>query len=85
MAGKGGRDRGIPRFPSIDPMSAVSSPHTKAPAPSFIFTSKLKSESRILFPRSPYSLICPIAFLRRSMARGYSALMYMIPLLAPIA
>jgi len=33
-AGKGGRFVGIPRLPSIEAISAVSSPHTKAPAPS---------------------------------------------------
>lgn len=34
-AGKGGRIRGIPLLPSIEAISAVSSPQTKAPAPSF--------------------------------------------------
>ena len=34
VAGKGGRERGIPRFPSMDAIKAVSSPQTKAPAPS---------------------------------------------------
>ena len=33
MAGKGGRGRGIPRFPSMEVIRAVSSPQTKAPAP----------------------------------------------------
>jgi len=33
-AGNGGRKRGIPRRPSMDAISAVSSPHTNAPAPS---------------------------------------------------
>ena len=32
-AGNGGRGRGIPRLPSIDLISAVSSPQTNAPAP----------------------------------------------------
>ena len=32
--GKGGLILGIPRLPSTDAISAVSSPHTKAPAPS---------------------------------------------------
>ena len=32
--GNGGLGCGIPLFPSIDAMSAVSSPHTNAPAPS---------------------------------------------------
>src|ERR1700690_2109869 len=35
-AGKGGRGRGLPAWPSSDAMSAVSSPHTNAPAPSTI-------------------------------------------------
>ena len=38
VAGNGGRARGIPRRPSIEAMSAVSSPHTNAPAPSFSLT-----------------------------------------------
>src|ERR1019366_3021496 len=33
-AGKGGRGRGLPASPSSDAISAVSSPHTNAPAPS---------------------------------------------------
>ena len=37
-AGNGGRIRGMPRRPSIEAMRAVSSPHTKAPAPSFSAT-----------------------------------------------
>src|SRR5512136_1963226 len=32
-AGKGGRVRGMPLLPSMLPIRAVSSPHTKAPAP----------------------------------------------------
>ncbi len=32
-AGKGGRGRGMPRLPSMEVISAVSSPQTKAPAP----------------------------------------------------
>ena len=35
-AGKGGFNLGIPRSPSMDAISAVSSPHTNAPAPAFI-------------------------------------------------
>ena len=35
-AGNGGRVRGMPRLPSMEAMSAVSSPQTKAPAPSLI-------------------------------------------------
>src|SRR5690554_2993680 len=51
FAGKGGRGRGIPRKPSMDANRAVSSPHTKAPAPSLIFKSKQKSVPRIFLPR----------------------------------
>ncbi len=32
-AGKGGRGLGMPRRPSMEAISAVSSPHTNAPAP----------------------------------------------------
>ena len=32
-AGNGGRGRGMPRWPSIERISAVSSPQTNAPAP----------------------------------------------------
>jgi (2Fe-2S) ferredoxin len=41
-AGNGGLGIGIPLLPSIDCIRAVSSPHTKAPAPSLISISKLK-------------------------------------------
>ena len=41
VAGNGGRTRGMPRLPSMEAMSAVSSPQTKAPAPSFSLTWKL--------------------------------------------
>ena len=37
-AGKGGRGCGMPRLPSMLAMSAVSSPHTNAPAPSLTLT-----------------------------------------------
>ena len=36
-AGNGGRGRGVPRLPSIEAIRAVSSPQTKAPAPSLIW------------------------------------------------
>jgi hypothetical protein len=36
-AGKGGRGRGSPRLPSIEARRAVSSPQTKAPAPSLMW------------------------------------------------
>ena len=41
-AGNGGRGRGSPRWPSIEVMSAVSSPQTKAPEPMRISRSKSK-------------------------------------------
>src|SRR5512134_2937285 len=40
--GNGGRTRGIPRLPSMEAISAVSSPQTNAPAPSFRRTEKEK-------------------------------------------
>src|SRR4030042_1011431 len=69
-AGNGGRLRGIPLLPSIEAISAVSSPQTKAPAPSLIFKWKPKPEPRMPSPRRPYCSICPIAILRRFKARG---------------
>ena len=53
-AGKGGLGVGIPRLPSIDAIKAVSSPQTKAPAPSLISMSKLKSEPNTFGPKYPY-------------------------------
>ena len=41
-AGNGGRVRGLPDWPSSEAMSAVSSPQTKAPAPSTSWMSKSK-------------------------------------------
>ena len=72
-AGKGGRGRGIPRLPSMDAISAVSSPHTKAPAPSLICSLKLKPLSKILSPKSPIASACSIAIRKRLIAKGYSA------------
>ena len=46
-AGYGGFTLGCPLLPSIDSNSAVSSPHTNAPAPNLISISKLKSVSKI--------------------------------------
>src|SRR4030067_760375 len=51
LAGKGGRERGMQRLPSIEASSAVSSPQTKAPAPSLTCIFRLKSEPSIFFPR----------------------------------
>ena len=72
-AGKGGRGRGSPRCPSIEVISAVSSPQTNAPAPRRRPISKQKSVPKILFPRTPYSFACLIAISRRLTAMGYSA------------
>ena len=52
-AGYGGFTLGWPLFPSIDSKSAVSSPHTKAPAPSLISISKEKSVPNIFLPSMP--------------------------------
>ena len=73
-AGKGGLGLGSPRCPSTEVMSAVSSPHTKAPAPSL--TSRLKSKPvpNMSLPSSPYSLAWFIAIVSLSTAIGYSAL-----------
>ena len=72
-AGNGGLGLGIPRSPSIDSRSAVSSPQTNAPAPNRISISKLKSLPRILSPKKPSSLDCFIAVFSLLMAKGYSA------------
>ena len=55
FAGNGGFNLGCPRLPSIDSSNAVSSPQTKAPAPSLICKSKLKSVPNIFFPSIPFS------------------------------
>ena len=52
-AGKGGRGRGRPAWPSSEAMSAVSSPQTKAPAPSTSSMSKLKPRPRMFSPSMP--------------------------------
>src|SRR5579871_1902443 len=53
FAGKGGRGRGRPAKPSSDEISAVSSPQTKAPAPSTSRISNSKPRPRILRPSIP--------------------------------
>src|SRR4030043_2068215 len=53
--GYGGLCLGSGGRPSIEPMSEVSSPQKKAPAPCLIEISKLKSVSNIFSPTSPYS------------------------------
>src|ERR1035437_1448961 len=45
--GNGGLGLGFPLLPSMEAISAVSSPHTKAPAPQRSSISKEKSEPRI--------------------------------------
>ena len=50
-AGNGGRGRGRPAWPSSEAISAVSSPQTKAPAPSTISILKLKPRPRMSSPR----------------------------------
>ena len=57
----------------MEAMSAVSSPQTKAPAPSRISTSKLNWVSPILLPKNPDRLALRIAVWSRSTASGYSA------------
>ncbi len=80
----GGLGLGKPLSPSNEATRAVDSPHTKAPAPSLILISKLKSVLRILLPSSPISFACSMAMLRFLTARGYSCLTYIIPYCAPI-
>ena len=70
--GKGGRCRGSPIFPSIERINAVSSPHTKAPAPLTRLMSKEKPVPRIFSPRRPNSRAWRSAIIRCLMARGYS-------------
>ena len=53
FAGKGGLTLGCPLLPSIDSNSAVSSPHTNAPAPSLISISNEKLEPKIFSPKNP--------------------------------
>ena len=72
--GNGGRGFGIPLLPSIEPINAVSSPQTKAPAPFFIFNSRLNPLPRIFSPSKLFSLASFIAFSSLSIASGYSAL-----------
>ena len=50
-AGNGGFRRGMPRSPSREAISAVSSPQTKAPAPALIRISKEKFVPNRFLPR----------------------------------
>ena len=71
-AGYGGRSRGMPRSPSMDWMSAVSSPHTNAPAPSRTCSVKLNGVPRMLAPRNPRASAAAIAARAWRTAIGYS-------------
>src|SRR5208337_4188062 len=73
LAGKGGLNRGMPRLPSMEAMRAVSSPHTNAPAPSLIFTEKLKAEPKMFLPRNPLARASLMECFKRWTAFGYSA------------
>ena len=73
LAGYGGLDIGLPLLPSIEAINAVSSPHTKAPAPRRISILNLKPVPRILSPNQLSSLACLIAIFKRCTAIGYSA------------
>ena len=53
LAGNGGLVLGIPLCPSIEAMSAVSSPQTKAPAPSLMVMSKSIPDPRMSSPSRP--------------------------------
>ena len=48
-----GAGAAVPRSPSIEAISAVSSPQTNAPAPMRMSTSKLKRRPQMLLPRRP--------------------------------
>src|SRR3990172_2243013 len=84
-AGKGGLGFGIPLFPSMEFIRAVSSPQTNAPAPSLTIMSRSNPVPNILFPRKPFPLACSMAMFRCSTARGYSARQYIYPWVAPMA
>ena len=71
-AGNGGRGRGVPRLPSIEAISAVSSPQTKAPAPMRMSMLKLNGDSKMPLPSRPSCLACLMAICRRLIASGYS-------------
>ena len=55
-AGNGGRGRGVPRLPSTEAISAVSSPQTNAPAPMRRSMLKLKGDSKMPAPSKPMLL-----------------------------
>jgi len=72
-AGYGGRGRGVPRPPWTEAISAVSSPHTNAPAPRRSSTWNSKGVSAMPAPSSPARPARRMAVLSRATARGYSA------------
>jgi len=65
--------RGIPRRPSIDAISAVSSPQTNAPAPALIRMSNENEVPKMLSPSKWAARASSSAFSSRRMASGYSA------------
>ena len=84
-AGNGGFSRGMPRLPSSDSMSAVSSPQTNAPAPALMRSSHEKPDPRMFLPRRFAAVASRMAFSSRTIASGYSARTYTNALEAPIA
>ncbi len=70
--GNGGRWRGSPILPSMERMSAVSSPHTNAPAPWTISISNEKPVPRMFSPRIPSARACCNAMRKCLTATGYS-------------
>jgi hypothetical protein len=73
IAGYGGLGLGVPRFPSIDAISAVSSPHTNAPAPNRNSILKVNGVPQIFAPSNPSFSACRMATFNRLIASGYSA------------
>jgi hypothetical protein len=71
-AGNGGLFRGSARLPSIELMSAVSSPAMYAPAPRLTSMSNLKPAPITSSPRKPRARACATAETSRSSASGYS-------------
>ena len=69
----GGLTRGIPRFPSMDAVSALPSPHTNAPAPRLICIWKQKSVPKMLSPNKFRFSISAIAWRSLETDIGYSA------------
>ena len=72
-AGNGGRVRGMPRLPSMEAMSAVSSPQTKAPAPSLRCRLNSQPVPKTSSPRYPRSSASAMALVSLLTAMGYSA------------